>query len=74
MTPVFWPIWDSVRSLSFLPVDSSQQLRFLENETEVSFFNRQAYDQFKLNPQVSSPFSGFHAYQIQIHVLQTSWD
>ncbi|KAF7777452.1 hypothetical protein Agabi119p4_3524 [Agaricus bisporus var. burnettii] len=24
-----------------------------ENETEVSFFNRQAYDQFKLNPQTS---------------------
>ena len=24
-----------------------------ENETEVSFFNRQLYEQFKLNPQVS---------------------
>jgi len=22
-----------------------------ENETEVSFFNRQAYDQFKVNPE-----------------------
>jgi len=24
-----------------------------ENETETSFFNRQLYEQFKINPQVS---------------------
>ncbi|KAH7908018.1 hypothetical protein BJ138DRAFT_1158638 [Hygrophoropsis aurantiaca] len=24
----------------------------IENETEVSFFNREAYDKFKLNPEV----------------------
>ena len=25
---------------------------FLENETEVSFFSRQLYEQFKVNPEV----------------------
>ena len=27
-------------------------LAFLENETEVSFFSRQLYEQFKVNPEV----------------------
>lgn len=26
-----------------------------ENETEVSFFNRKLYEEFKLNPEVSPP-------------------
>jgi hypothetical protein len=32
-----------------------------ENETEVSFFNRELYDQFKQHPEVRESFS-FHKY------------
>ncbi len=35
---------------------------FTENETEVSFFNREMYETFKLDPQVFFPF--LHAFPL----------
>ena len=38
-----------------LPRSIDQSLRFpLENETELSLFNRELYDHFKLNPEVGN--------------------
>lgn len=52
MIIVFWPIWDLVHAPLRLWFKISRTTT--ENETEVSFFNRQAYEQFKMNPQVST--------------------
>lgn len=41
----------------FIPTETSRPRSNAENETEVSFFNREMYERFKLNPQVLSfPF------------------
>jgi hypothetical protein len=35
-------------------IDADTAISSAENETELSFFNRQAYEAFKANPEVSS--------------------
>ena len=52
MIRAIWLISDLVREISQL-LDLRSPLATLENETEVSFFNRDAYEQFKLQPEVS---------------------
>ncbi len=58
-----WILSDSSKTLveigartSFLPhpslLISHNKLIFIENETELSFFNREAYETFKTNPAV----------------------
>ncbi|KAG6833209.1 hypothetical protein H0H87_010272 [Tephrocybe sp. NHM501043] len=42
-----------------------------ENETEVSFFNRELYEQFKLDPTVGRPTS---SWSHSLILVQTSWD
>jgi hypothetical protein len=39
-----------------------------ENETEVSFFNREMYESFKLNPQVFSIPATLHSSFILLNV------
>lgn len=51
MTQKRWPIWVLVM-LRFLTLPTYTD-KVPENETEVSFFNKLLYEQFKLNPEVS---------------------
>jgi hypothetical protein len=44
----------------------------IENETEISFFNSQDYEDFKLNPEVSKCSLIVHCSPLMQH--QTSWD